>query len=103
MGVIKLSKSKKAILVITDEGVMYTLSVKILSAILGQYQKGEFAVLTRMPMLVSEDRFPKSPVYMSPDTPIEERERLTTANDALSSAQKKKGQENFSKYDDVII
>jgi hypothetical protein len=102
MGVIKLSNSKKAILFITDEGVMYTIALKIMSSVMGGYQHGNFAVLTRMPMLVADNRFPKSPVYMSPDTPVQDT-NLTTTNDALSNKQLKKSNENFSKYDDIIL
>jgi hypothetical protein len=101
MAVIKKSKSGKALCFIDDTGVMYTVSVKIVSAVLGDYMKGQFVVLTRMPMLVSEDRFPKSPVFMSSDTQVEGT--LSTTNDALSQKQLKKNQENFSKFDTIIL
>jgi hypothetical protein len=103
MAIIKKSKSGKALCFIDDTGVMYTVSVKIVSAVLGDYMKGQFVVLTRMPMLVSEDRFPKSPVFMSPEESVDNTDKLSTTNDSLSQKQLKKNQENFSKFDDFII
>ena len=107
MAIIKKTKSGNALMFIDEEGNAFTVSVKIVSAILGGYQKGDFAVLTKLPMQVSIDRFPKSPVFMSPDTPVDHfvgsDKMLSTTNDALSQKQNKKNQENFSKFDDVII
>ena len=89
---------------IDEEGNAFTVSVKIVSAILGGYQKGDFAVLTKLPMQVSTDRFPKSPVFMSPDTEAKDKgDTLSTTNDALSQKQNKKNQENFSKFDDITL
>jgi hypothetical protein len=104
MAVLKKTKSGNALMFIDEEGNAFTISSKIVSAILGGYQKGDFAVLTRLPMKVSADRFPKSPVFMSPDSEVKDKdESLSTTNDALSQKQNKKNQENFSKFDDITL
>jgi hypothetical protein len=102
MAIIKKTKSGKALMFVDDLGNAYITSTTMMSAILGGYQKGDFTVLTRLPMPISVDRFPKSPVYLSPDAPLQ-GDTLSTTNDALSQKQTKKNQENFSKFDEVQI
>lgn len=63
MGIVKLSSSGKALLFVTDEGVVYVTSVKSVEFLIARANNKFTATLTRMAEPVSPERFPKSPVY----------------------------------------
>lgn len=63
MGIIKKSASGKALQFITDEGVVYQMAVSLFPRVMSESINGDFVVLTRMPIPVPHNRFPKSPVY----------------------------------------
>jgi hypothetical protein len=63
MGVVKLSQSGKALLFVSDEGVVYSLARSSVEGLLRGEKRFGSLVLTRLPFSVSPDRFPKSPVY----------------------------------------
>lgn len=90
MGVAKLTSSKRAVQFITDEGVVYQASADFIIKLVSGQWKGDFMVLSRMSNGVAPDRFPKSPVY---GEPVTTHAALSTANDALSVAARKKVEE----------
>jgi len=63
LGVLKKSSSGRALQFITDEGVVYQLSVSLFDRVMRGLINGDFVVLSRMPVPVPVGRFPKSPVY----------------------------------------
>jgi len=63
MGIIKKSSSGRALQFITDEGVVYQLAASLFSRVVDGRINGDFVVLTRMPIPVPSDRFPRSPLY----------------------------------------
>ncbi|HEY9704658.1 MAG TPA: hypothetical protein V6C58_19610 [Allocoleopsis sp.] len=69
MGIVRKNPSGKAVHFITDEGVVYTCSYTMLLGTLAKDNKGgnNFLVLSKLPFPVSNNRFPKSPVY-NPET-----------------------------------
>ena len=63
MGVVKLSNSKLQVQFISDEGVVYVTSVKYLLGMLNRGDAGFILRLNRLPLPVSDGRFPKSEVW----------------------------------------
>jgi hypothetical protein len=63
MAVLKKSSTGRSLQFITDDGVVYQLSAKLFGMVVNGQISGDFVVLTRMPLGVPADRFPKSPVY----------------------------------------
>lgn len=93
MTVIKLTKSGKAVQVITDEGHVYQTSVNSVTYLLAGKAKGGFITTKRMPWDVAPERFAPSELY-DPNGVFAGNagKTLTTANDALSqkAAESKK-------------
>lgn len=66
MAVLRLSKSGGQLQFITDEGLVFGASSKLVSGLLGKSLKGggsKVVVLARLPFQVSVDRFGKSPLW----------------------------------------
>ena len=63
MTVIKLTASKKGVLIITDEGVPYVTSVNSIMYLLGGKAKGDFITTKRLPHTVNDGRFKPSELY----------------------------------------
>lgn len=85
MAVVKLTRSKKAVLFIDDDGHVFQTSVLYLAKLMsGELQsRYPFILLTRLPFDVTPDHFKKSPVYGESVVAVEE---LTRKNDALSAS-----------------
>jgi hypothetical protein len=106
MTVIKLTKSRKAVQVITDEGKVYQTSVNSLAFLLGGKARGDFITTVRMPFNVSPDRYKPSEVWtdggrIDPRT-LDNQEIVAASQDplALKTRESKKAQKA---YTDVII
>jgi hypothetical protein len=65
MAIVRKTGSGKAVHFITDDGIVYSASYKALLYVLSKdnVKGNNFIVLARMPFSVSDNRFPKSPVY----------------------------------------
>jgi hypothetical protein len=64
MTVLKVSKSGKQFLVITDEGEVFACSIKLVQKLLYTPDNMPFVLLSRMPFGVSPDRFLSSPLWV---------------------------------------
>lgn len=103
MGVTKLTKSKKAVQFITDEGDIYQTSVVSFRNLLNDTIKGDFILLSKLPFGVSPDRFPKSEVYQAAGyLPPKDDEPLTPSNDVFSTKNQKANKEK-KMYKDVNV
>ena len=105
MAVLKSNKSGRSLLFVDDTGKTYVTSVEHVKRLINGLFKSEFIVLTRLPGIVSPDRFPKSPSW-TPETgqvvsvrDIFAEETLSTSNDCLSVKAVKKD----DVYKDVIL
>ncbi len=67
MAVVKLSKSGKQVQFITDDGLVYGISITSLSTLLAGNIKQGLSVLTLMPYAADTRRFPKSLIW-NPET-----------------------------------
>lgn len=92
MGVIKTSKSGKSVQFITDDGIVYSASIKALSALMYKNNPEDFLVLVRLPLNVSPDRYPKSKLYTKEGL-VDINEKNTTGDDAFSEKSKKVNKE----------
>ena len=63
MTVIKLTKSKKAIQIIDDDGRVYVTSVNSILYLLKGFAKGGFITTKRLPFDGAKDRFAPSELY----------------------------------------
>lgn len=63
MGVLKLSGSGKALLVVLDSGEVFVVPRSGVEGLLSGRNRFGALVLTKLPFGVSPGRFPKSPVY----------------------------------------
>lgn len=63
MAIVKLTKNKTGVLFISDEGVMYSVAVKVLQELLAGRVRAPYSVLTRLPFPVAAGRFPLSKIY----------------------------------------
>jgi hypothetical protein len=93
MTVVKLSKSKKAIQIITDDGKVYQTSVVFMQGLLMGKSKSGFITTVRLPFNVAADRFAPSEVW-DPDGIFkgDAAKTLTTTDDALSVKVRKKSE-----------
>ena len=91
MTVLKLTKSKKAVLIIDDEGKTYITSVNYLMGLLNGKSPTGFILLDRMPQDCAADRFKVSPVY-DPNGILSnvDPRTLSTNNDPLSVKESEK-------------
>jgi len=81
-----LTKNKKAVQVVTDEGYVYQTSVVFLQGLLMGKAKAGFITTSRLPFNVAPGRFKPSELWDPDgvfDTP-EKRRTLTNNNDAFS-------------------
>jgi len=85
MTILKLTKSKKAVQIIDDEGHVYITSVNSVLYLLKGLAKGSFITTKRLPFDVAKDRFKPSELY-DPDGVFtgNASKTLTTTNDAIS-------------------
>lgn len=89
MAIVRMSKSKKQVQFIDDEGNMFVTSKAYLLPILLNQSKLPFVLLNRMPLKVSEDRFKKSPLW-DPDGIMQKLDRVDVKEDALSPKSREK-------------
>ena len=84
MSVVKLTKSKKAVMFVDDDGNAFFTSVNFFVGLLNG--KSDFLLLKRLPNKISDKRFKKSELW-DPEGVFKnvDSRSLTTANDALSS------------------
>lgn len=90
--IMKLSASKKAIVVIDDDGNVFTTSASFVSQLLrGLMTKPDFILMSRMPDKVASDRFKKSEVWVPPgyEKPLERSDTPTMSTDAFSANVRK--------------
>jgi len=98
MGIVKLSKSGHQVQFIADNGEIYTVSAILMMKTINEHKAGNFVVLTRLPVNVSPDRFPKSPVWTGTEVKHVEK----ASQDGLS----KKGREerkNTKQFEDKAV
>ena len=97
MTVIKLTKSKKAVLVIDDEGRTYITSVNFIVGLLNGKSPTGFVLLSRLPSNSAGTRFKPSPLFdpegVMANVDPRTLKPLSTANDSLSVKEQKKGEE----------
>ncbi len=99
MGVMKLSKSRKQVQFICDEGVVYCTSLAYLQGLLNSSR--HLLLFQKYEDTVSKDRFATSAIY-NPSGYLKDREeRKTTGNDAFSTKAMKEGEQarNYSEKD----
>jgi hypothetical protein len=63
MAVAKLTKSKRALQFIDEEGNVFQASAELMAKLISGDFKGQFLLLTKMPFQVAKDRFKPSPVF----------------------------------------
>jgi hypothetical protein len=82
MTVIKLTSSKKAILVIDDDGNSFITSLHYWNELLRGNNKQGFLLMQRLPEKVSDSRFKRSPEYGNKPEPV------APSGDALSKTSR---------------
>lgn len=85
MAVAKLTKTKRAIQFVYEEGNVFFTSVVYMTGLLNGRAKGDFVLLKRLPQKVATNRFAESPLY-DPQGLYEGEaaKTLTSQNDGLS-------------------
>lgn len=63
MTVLKIAKNKKTITVITDEGEQFRTSTAFVQGLINGKSPQGFILLSRLPEMVSPDRFKPSPLW----------------------------------------
>jgi len=66
VAVFKLTRSKKALLFIDDDGNTFVTSVAVVRNIIDDKIRVPFASMKRLPFKTSPDRFEKSELYLPP-------------------------------------
>lgn len=95
MGVIKLSKSGKQLQFICDEGVVYVTSVHYLLGMINKGNPAFIVTMNKLPLKVSKDRFPVSPVWNPEGLQEDVVNSDKTTQDPLSI----KGRDNLQKVE----
>jgi hypothetical protein len=90
MTVIKLTASKKALLVIDDAGNVFITSLAFLKSLLDGSMKSDFILLSRLPDKASSDRFKPSPLF---GEKLPGQEAVVQSFDALSKSKSVERQE----------
>jgi hypothetical protein len=83
MAVAHLSKNKKSVKFITDEGEVFITSTVYLKSLVEGKLKVGFILLQRLPFSVSPDRFAKSPTIWPEHLKHLDTGDQTTDNDSL--------------------
>ena len=103
MTVIKLTQSKKAVLIIDDDGKPYITSVNSIMYLLAGKAKGGFITTKRLPHTVNDGRFKPSELYdptgMATNKTLNMDQRNT--NDALSIKERAKKEKSKVYNQDV--
>ena len=106
MTVIKLTKSKKAVQIITDEGLIYQTSVNSLTYLLQGKAKGDFITTIRLPFNASPDRYKPSEVWTDNGRidirTLQPAEEIKSHKDALSPKGREERQQKKA-YQDISI
>ena len=98
MSVIKLSKSKKSVQFIDDNGNVFFTSVNYLLGLLNGKSPSGFILLKRLPIPISSGRFAKSPLW-DPDGVVNSK---TLSVDAFSEKYAKDTEKKNSVKDRVV-
>lgn len=104
MGIVKMSKSKKSVQFISDDGVVYFTSVNYLLGLLNGRSKCGFINLKKFPIPISKNRFQESEIW-DPNGLIDSRTvkgGVTLGNDGLSEKTQKMSKEKKSHTDKVV-
>lgn len=99
MAIVKLTKSKRGVTFVDDEGNVFVTSAKWIANLLAGEGK-PLVLLTRMPDKLAAGHFKKSPVYGA--AVISSGEELTRANDAMSK-QYAASKEESKSFDDAKV
>lgn len=107
MTIIKLTKSQKAVQIVTDEGFIFQTSVSSLQFLLNGFAKNGFITTMRLPFNVAPDRYKPSEVWtdggkFSANSTTNIKGSLTASNDSFSVVDRKKNAEKKI-YKDVNI
>lgn len=97
MTVIKVTKSGKALLVVTDDGTVYSTSLVALRNLLAGNMKPAFLLLSRMPFK-AEGRFEPSPLF-TPVGYVPPKEGETV----MDSSYKKRAEQEKAYQQDVTL
>lgn len=94
MTVLKLSSSKKSIIIYDDDGRAYVTSVAFVQGLIMGKSPTGFVMTKRLPFNIAKDRFKPSELF-DPDGVFEgdAAKTLTTNNDALSVQVREEKQE----------
>ncbi len=105
MAIVKLSKSKKQVQFIDDDGNIFVTSAIWMSNLLQDKMKGGMIHLSRFPLKASPDRFKKSPLYDPKGYANREKdndEELKTSNDSFAPKERQERQEE-EQYEDKRV
>lgn len=83
MGVIKLSKSKKQIQFIADDGTVYIAATVFVKNLIDPEKGNQLVLLSKFPLKASLDRFKQSEVWNPRGLELDSDE-VTRTNDSLS-------------------
>jgi len=101
MAIIKLTKSKKAVMFVDEDGTPFMTSVVAIQNMLSGNIKGDFVLLSRMPFSINPSRFKKSPLY-KPAGYIEPKDSTKNTSDALSVQNRQDNKEKKQYIDKVV-
>jgi len=99
MAIVKISKSKKSVLFIDDDGRVYCTSISFLLGVINSKSMLP-TILTRLPFNVEPTRFKKSPLYNPDNIDLSSVEGFK--NDGLS-INRLKEVEDKKKFEDKLI
>jgi hypothetical protein len=89
MAIAKLSKSKKALLFVADEGTVYITSLMYMTGLLQNPDKFKLVLFNKFPLKASTDRFKQSPIFDPNGLALRAKEGTTTTDDVFSPKEVK--------------
>ena len=100
MAIIKLSKSKRQVQVIDEEGNMFVTSTNYMLGLLNGKAPTGFILLSRLPVPVAKDRFKPSPLY-DPEGLYNEK-TVGLSNDGLNATRIKDKEKKEAMEDKLV-
>ena len=99
--IVKLSSSGRAVQVVDDDGRVFQTSVEFVRGLLEGRSPRGFVLLTRLPFMVSKDRYKPSPVWSGGEKVYEGAD--DTASGDVQSVRVQDKVKSKRKYDDKVV
>ncbi len=101
MAIVKLTKSKKGVMFIADDGVGYLCAASVLSRLLDG--KSKLILLSKLPLKISLDRFKQSDVWNPGGIKsLDNDKNVSTNTDGLSTRSRNRVSQGRNYIDKVV-